>query len=63
MSHLELRQLPVPSPDEKGGGLGVGLATPPRKKKRCYRNCNDNNYTTTAWTGRLLFSGAHDACW
>ena len=23
--------LPVPSPDEKGGGLGVGLATPPRK--------------------------------
>ncbi|WP_353817097.1 hypothetical protein, partial [Acinetobacter baumannii] len=25
--------MPVPSPDEKGGGLGVGLATPIRKNK------------------------------
>lgn len=29
--------LPVPSPD-LGGGLGVGRATPPCKKMKCYRN-------------------------
>ena len=32
----------VPSPGEKGGGLGVRLATSPHKTVACYRNTYKN---------------------
>ena len=41
----------VLSPAEKGGGLGVGLATLPRKNSCCYRNTNDKS-TSIASSGR-----------
>ena len=46
----------VLSPAEKGGRLGVGLATLPRKKKTCcYRNTNDESTNSTSSGRRRAF--------
>ena len=45
----------VLSPAEKGGRLGVGLATLPRKKTCCYRNTNDESTNSTSSGRRRAF--------
>ena len=36
----------VPSPDETGGGLGLGLANPRHNKVSCYRNKTNSSFRT-----------------
>lgn len=36
--------LPVPRPDEKGGGLGMGLATPPFKTSIAMERANESHH-------------------
>ena len=45
---------PVPSPDGKRGGLGVGLAPPPRKKKRLLQKRRQKIQRLQSWKRRVL---------
>ena len=55
---------PVPSPDRKRGGLGVGLAPPPRKKKKdCYRNADKRYRDYSPGRGGFFVSKTYDAMW
>ena len=53
---------PDPSPGEKGGGLGVRLATSPRKTSACYRNMykNESSYLSS-WERRTSAKKTDDA--
>ena len=44
---------PVPSPDEKGGWLSMGIAPPPHKKPTHYRNI-DNRIYGEPWKRKSL---------